>query len=53
MIYPMVTNDLKRGRVHPIKGTPIIIKTINLDDEWKNIEDDMLDFVHRIEATQH
>lgn len=52
LIYPMVTNDLKRGKVHPIKGTPIIIKTINLDDDWKRIEDDMLDFVHRIETTQ-
>lgn len=52
LIYPMVTNDLKRGKVHPIEGAPIIIKTINLDDDWKCIEDDMLDFVHRIETTQ-
>ena len=31
LIYPMVNNDLKRGKVHPIDGTPIIIKTINLN----------------------
>ena len=49
LLYPMVNDDLKRGRIHPIEGTPIIIKTINLNAEWRDIEADMLDFVHRVE----
>ena len=49
LLYPMVNNVLKRGTVHPIEGTPIIIKTINLNTEWRDIEEDMLDFLHRIE----
>ena len=52
LLYPMVNNDLKRGTVHPIEGTPIIIKTINLNTEWRDIEEDMLDFLHRIEMTR-
>ncbi|BAL01385.1 putative McrC protein [Oscillibacter valericigenes Sjm18-20] len=52
LIYPMVNNNLKRGRVYPIEGTPIIIKTINLNDDWANIESDMLSFVSKIESTQ-
>lgn len=52
LIYPMVNYDLNRGKVHPILGTPIIIKTINLNSDWREIETDMLDFLHRIEATQ-
>lgn len=51
LLYPMVNDDLKRGIVHPIEGTPIIIKTINLNAEWRDIERDMLDFLHRIEMT--
>ena len=49
LLYPMVNDDLKRGTVHPIEGTPIIIKTINLNAEWRDIEEDMLDFLHRVE----
>lgn len=49
LLYPMVNNDLKRGKIHPIEETPIIIKTINLNADWRDIEEDMLDFVHRVE----
>ena len=49
LLYPMVNNDLKRGKVHPIDGTPIIIKTINLNEDWRTIEGDMMDFLTRIE----
>lgn len=49
LLYPMVNNDLKRGKIHPIEETPIIIKTINLNADWRDIEADMLDFVHRVE----
>lgn len=50
LIYPMVNYDLNKGKVIPIQGSPIIVKTINLNDEWRNIEKDMLDFLSKIEA---
>lgn len=49
LVYPMVNNNLKRGTMIPILGTPIIVKTINLNDDWRNIEKDMLEFVHKVE----
>ena len=49
LIYPMVNNELKNGMVRAIQGTPITIKTVNLCDDWKNIETDLLDFVKRLE----
>jgi len=49
LIYPMTNNDIKNGRIFPIKGSNIIVKTVNLNDNWKNIEADLLDFVHKIE----
>lgn len=51
LLYPMVNNDLKIGKVQRIKGTPILVKTINLNEDWREIEADMLDFVKRIEKT--
>ena len=50
LIYPMVNNDLKKGQVFRIKDTPILVKTINLNDDWQEIEKDMLDLVKRIET---
>ena len=49
LLYPMVNDDLSKGEVTHITDTPIIIKTINLNDDWKNIEKDLLDFVNKIE----
>ena len=51
LLYPMVNDDLSRGVVHAIEGTPIIVKTINLNDNWRNIEKDLLNFVYRIESS--
>ena len=51
LLYPMVNDDLSRGVVHAIEGTPIIVKTINLNDNWRNIEEDLLNFVYRIESS--
>lgn len=51
LLYPMVNNDLKTGLARRVKETPMLIKTINLNDDWVEIEEDMLDFVKRIEAT--
>lgn len=52
LIYPMVTHDWTRGKLHPLKNQPIIVKTINLNDDWQNIEKDMLSFVKRVEANK-
>ena len=49
LLYPMVNNDLGKGKVFPIQGTPILIKTINLQADWREIEEDMLNFVSKIE----
>lgn len=49
LVYPMTTNDLKDGRVKPIKGTNIVYKTINLAADWKDIEEDMLSFLGKFE----
>lgn len=49
LVYPMTDNDLKDGRIKNIKGTPIVYKTINLADDWKNIESDMLEFIKKFE----
>jgi len=50
LVYPMVNFDLTKGTVHPIEQTPIIVKTLNLNDEWSNIEHDLLDYISRIET---
>ncbi|MBQ8084747.1 MAG: hypothetical protein IJ232_01415 [Lachnospiraceae bacterium] len=52
LLYPMVNNDLNKGKVFPIQGSPIIVKTINLNDDWRNIEKDMMDFLRRIETVK-
>lgn len=49
LLYPMVNDDLSKGKVFPIQNTPILIKTINLQADWRGIEEDMLNFVNRIE----
>lgn len=49
LLYPTVNHDLSKGKVFPIQDTPILIKTINLQAEWREIEEDMLNFVNKIE----
>lgn len=53
LLYPMVNNDLNKGKVFPIQESPIIVKTINLNAEWREIEKDMLDFLLRIEKVKN
>lgn len=49
LIYPTVYNDkLEKGSVKPIMGAHIIMKTINLNQDWQNIEDDLLNFVKKV-----
>ena len=50
LLYPMVNNDLQMGTITPIKGTNIIVKTINLNEEWRNIEEDLLSFLKKFET---
>lgn len=47
LIYPMVINDL--NMMIPISGTNMAIKTINLADDWQNIEADLIDFKNKLE----
>lgn len=49
LIYPMVNNNLNRGVLRQIEGSYIMVKTINLNDDWQNIENDMIKFIHKIE----
>ena len=49
LIYPTVYNDeLEKGKVLPIFGANIIVKTINLNQNWQKIEADLLDFVKKV-----
>lgn len=48
LVYPALNADLSIGKVIRITGTPIIIKTIDLNSNWKNIEADLLTFVHKV-----
>lgn len=50
LLYPTVTSSV--NTVYPLQETPIIVKTINLNTDWQNIHDDLLDFVSRIEIVQ-
>lgn len=49
LIYPMVNDELKKGRIFDIIGSPIIVKTVNLNVSWNEIENDLLEFVKKIE----
>lgn len=50
LLYPTVTNS--SNVVYPLQGTPIIVKTINLNTDWENIHNDLLDFIRSIERVQ-
>ena len=43
LFYPEV--GITANMIIPLLDCPIIIKTINLADDWNNIEKDMLSFV--------
>ena len=49
LVYPTVYNDkLDKGKVLPIAGAHIIMKTINLNQDWQKIEEDLLNFVKKV-----
>lgn len=53
LLYPMTTNDLSKGKMIPFDGTPIYLKTINLNSDWKNIERDLLGFLSKLEEVHN
>ena len=49
LVYPTIYSDrLDKGTVLPIKDANIIMKTINLNQDWQKIEADLLQFVKKI-----
>lgn len=48
LLYPALNTDLSKGKIIRITGTPIIIKTIDLNADWKEVKDDLLSFVHKV-----
>jgi 5-methylcytosine-specific restriction enzyme subunit McrC len=49
LLYPMTNNDIKKGTIFPIQGSNVIVKTLNLNDDWSEIEKDLIEFVHKVE----
>lgn len=48
LMYPTLNVDLEKGKIIPISGNPIIIKTLNLNTKWENIKNDLLTFVQKV-----
>lgn len=48
LLYPTLDNDLNKGKIIRIIGTPIIIKTINLNNPWQDLKNDLLLFAHKV-----
>ncbi len=48
LMYPTVKIDMDKGRFIPIQGSHIIMKTLNLNKEWQDIEKDLLSFAHKV-----
>lgn len=48
LIYPTNKSDLNKGVLIPIFDSPIIIKTINLNDEWEILKNDLISFIAKI-----
>ena len=49
LLYPMTNDDVSKGKMYPIQGANIMVKTINLDTEWRNIEADLFEFLRKFE----
>jgi len=49
LIYPTVDDErLERGTLLPITDAHIVVKTINLNQGWKEIEHNLLIFVKKV-----
>ena len=49
LVYPTVRHDFKKPKMAPLLQTPIFFKTLNLNEEWKEIEKDLILFVNTLE----
>lgn len=50
LLYPSVNYDprYEKGKFISIKGAPVIVKAVNLNSEWSQIEGDLLNFVEKV-----
>lgn len=49
LIYPTVyDNKLEKGTLLPIQDAYIVMKTLNLNQDWQKIEADLLDFIKKV-----
>lgn len=49
LLYPTIyDNEFQKGTVLPIKEAHIVVKTINLNQDWQKIESDLLSFVKNV-----
>lgn len=49
LVYPTVKDDFPRPRLTPLQDAMVVFKTLNLNQEWALIEEDMLRFVTVLE----
>lgn len=49
LVYPTVKDDFPRPRLAPLQDAMVVFKTLNLNQEWRLIEADMLRFVAVLE----
>ena len=49
LVYPTVKDDFPRPQLAPLQDSMVVFKTLNLNQEWRLIEQDMLNFVDVLE----
>ena len=49
LVYPTVKEDFPRPRIVPMQGSLVLFKTLNLNKDWRDIEQDLLAFTPLLE----
>ena len=49
LVYPTVKDDFPRPQMAPMQGSLVLFKTLNLNKDWREIEQDLLAFVPLLE----
>lgn len=49
LIYPTVRDDFPRPQLAPLQGSMVVFKTLDLNRDWRDIEQDLLCFVPILE----
>lgn len=49
LVYPTVKDDFPRPRMAPMQGSLVLFKTLNLNKDWRDIENELLSFVPLLE----